>query len=90
MTPEQPIIEMKNLGPKMAAWLGELRIHTRGDLEQVGAVMAYKMLQHHRPGMTVLALFALHGALQDRHWSSLSPDEKAQLKAEASGTLHIG
>ncbi|MEM1096386.1 MAG: TfoX/Sxy family protein [Bacteroidota bacterium] len=90
MTPEQSVIEMKNLGSKMAAWLGALHIHTRGDLERVGAVLAYKMLRHHRPGVTVLALYALHGALQDRHWNSLSAGEKAQLKAQASGTLHVG
>ncbi|GAB5521682.1 MAG: hypothetical protein RhofKO_39330 [Rhodothermales bacterium] len=90
MKADQSIGEMKNLGPKMAAWLAEAQIYTRGDLERIGAVMAYKILQHHHPKVSILALYSMYAALEDRHWNSLSLEEKARLKAEADDTLDVG
>ena len=55
---------LKNIGPKTAAWLHDTGIHTRADLEAMGAVMAWKILKHQRPEqVTILLLYALDGAL---------------------------
>ena len=40
--------------------------------------------------MNRLLLYALAGALQDRHWNSFSAEEKAAISAETDGHLGVG
>lgn len=81
---------LKNIGPKSAAWLHDIGIHTRADLEAMGAVMAWKILKHQRPGqVTILLLYALDGALSGKHWNALGPERKAALKREADTRLDV-
>ena len=81
---------LKNIGPKTAAWLHDTGIHTRADLEAMGAVMAYKILKHQKPKqVTILLLYALDGALSGKHWNVLGPERKAALKREADTRLHV-
>lgn len=81
---------LKNLGPTSAAWLNDIGIHTRDDLERMGAVLAYKIVRHRRKrDANVLLLYALEGALRDIPWTDLSPADKARLKAEAAEPLDI-
>ena len=79
----QPVESLKNLGPASTRWLKEIDIHTREDLEGLGPVMRYKILKHRFPGVNLLMLYALYGALHDVHWNSLSPETKAALRREA-------
>ncbi len=91
LTASTPVHELKNLGPVSVGWLHELGCHTRADLEALGAVMAYKILKHHHPrDVNRNLLYALHGALTDTHWTSISPDVKAALRAEADTPMTIG
>lgn len=91
--PFRPMMEvehLKNIGPTTAQWLHDAGIHTKADLEEIGAVMAYKVLQHHQPQkVNVLLLYALQGALMEVHWNGLPPDLKARLKREAQGRLKV-
>ena len=81
---------LKNIGPKSAAWLQDIGIHTRDDLEAMGAVMAYKILKHQRPGqVTILLLYALDGALSGKHWNALGPERKEALKRAADTRLNV-
>ena len=82
---------LPNLGPASDRMLAEVGIRTADDLRQTGAAMAYRMVTH-RFGMRVnrLLLYALAGALADRHWNSFSSGEKATLDAEAAGVLDVG
>lgn len=82
---------LKNIGPASAEWLHEAGIHTKADLEEVGAVMAYKVLQHQHPQrVNMLLLYALQGALLDVHWNALPPEMKDQLKQDAREPLTVG
>ncbi len=82
--------DLKNIGATSAQWLHDAGIHTRADLEEVGAVMAYKMIQHQRPQkVNVLLLYALQGALMDMHWNALPPSLKEQLKRDAKEPLTV-
>ena len=82
--------KLKNIGPKTAAWLHDIGIHTGDDLEAMGAVMACKILKHQRPGqVTILLLYALDGALSGKHWNALDPERKAALKRAADTRLDV-
>ncbi|MFQ5570397.1 MAG: TfoX/Sxy family protein [Rhodothermales bacterium] len=82
--------KLKNIGPTMTEWLHEIGIHTKADLEDLGAAMAYKMLKHRRPkDVNILALYALQGAIMDVHWNALPPEVKDRLKRDAQEPLHV-
>ena len=82
--------DLKNIGETTAQWLHDVGIHTRADLEEMGAVIAYKVIQHQRPQkVNVLLLYALKAALMDVHWNALSPTIKEQLKRNAKEPLRV-
>ena len=71
--------------------LAAVGIETAAEVRRLGAPFVYRVLRH-RFGARVnrVSLWALAGALQDRHWTHFSPDEKAALDAEAAGDLDVG
>ena len=81
--------QLKNIGETSGRWLHEAGIHTRADLEEIGAVMAYKVIQHQRPGVNIMLLYALQAALMDIHWNALPPDLKEQLRQDAKAPLTV-
>ncbi len=81
-----PVAQMRNLGPRTAHLLAPLGIHTRGELERAGVVMAYRMIRH-RWGPRAInrsGLWALWGALHDVDWRALPDEVKAELTAETA------
>lgn len=84
------VAQLKNIGETTARWLHDAGIHTRADLDAIGAAMAYKVLQHQHPQkVNIMLLYALQGALLDVHWNGLPPDVKAQLKRDAQEPLTV-
>ncbi|MEM1271953.1 MAG: TfoX/Sxy family protein [Bacteroidota bacterium] len=77
-----PISTLRNLGPRSARMLEGVGIHTRADLEQFGPALAYAMVRDAGYGPGKNLLWAIAGALQDRHWLDLSSEEKADLLAQ--------
>jgi DNA transformation protein len=88
--PVDPLAALPNLGPKSAEMLRAVGVTSPDELRRVGASMAYHILRHRFPGVDVLFLYALEGAIAGRHWNSFSAGEKARLKAEADGDLEVG
>ncbi len=77
---------LRNLGPATARRLAELGIADEGGLRQLGAVAAYRRLKFAYPRETTLvALYALHGALTETHWNALPAEVKRQLREAAAG-----
>jgi DNA transformation protein len=83
---------LKNLGPTTARMLREAGIETPEALREVGAPLAYRILRHRfgKARVNALYLFAMEGALQNRHWNSFTPGEKAALRDAAAGDLEAG
>jgi DNA transformation protein len=79
------IQQLRNLGPRCAAWLAEIGIHDEDDLRSVGAAVAYRELvmrgivRPHR-----MLLYALGGALLDVDCLKLPRQIKRALTEEAS------
>ena len=74
------ISKMRNLGSKSEAMLAQIGVHSSVDLEHVGAIEAYKQLQAAGVKVSLLMLYAMHGALTNQAWELLPPDEKQALK----------
>ena len=80
----RPVSALKGIGPKTAAWLAEVGIGTVAELRAVGAAAAYRRLKHRDPkGVSLNALWALHGALEGIPWTQLDAAAKARLLEEA-------
>ncbi len=76
-----PVENLKNLGGTSAAWLREIGVHSRSDLEAIGAAQAYRLVKQKFPAISPEFLWALAAALNDRPLSELSAEEKARLRA---------
>jgi DNA transformation protein len=78
--------KIRNLGPKTQTLLAAIGIHTRQDLQALGAVEVYRRLKAAFPERVSLnALYSLEAALVDLDWRDLPPGRKAELRAEIGG-----
>ena len=71
-----------NLGPKSSAWLVAAGLHTRADLERVGTIEACRRMRQRGFPVSLLAAYAIEGALMGCHWNALPLEFKQHLRAE--------
>ena len=74
------IAALRGLGPVCARWLAGIGITTAAELRRVGAVEAFGRItarEGGRPNRNLL--YALYAALEDKHWTAVTADEKARL-----------
>lgn len=73
--------ELRNLGEVTERWLVETGIPDVATLERLGPLEAYRRLKAARPSqVSLLALWALTGALLELDWRELPADMKQQLR----------
>ncbi|MBV1787505.1 TfoX/Sxy family protein [Marinobacterium sp. D7] len=90
MTKKPRLRDLNGLGPKSEAWLCEVGIDTPERLRETGAVAAFVKLQQEcsvKPSMNFL--YALVGALEDRHWTAIARTEKGRLLTELDGYCEL-
>ena len=78
--------KMKGLGPKSEKCLNEVGIITKNDLEKIGAVKAFIKLKNEcsiKPSLNFL--YALVGAVENKHWADIAKTEKSRLLMELEG-----
>lgn len=78
--------DLKGLGPKSERCLKEIGICTSEDLRSIGAVRAFMKLQKEcstKPSLNFL--YAMAGALEDKHWADIAKSEKGRLLIELDG-----
>ena len=63
---DTPVIDLMNIGKKIAARLNEVDVYTKNDLQKIGAVTAHQRIKAVYPGET--------------HWNDLPEQRKAELK----------
>ncbi len=80
---------MRNVGPKSAAWLRQVGLRTRDDLESAGAVDAFMRVKRagFKPSMNLL--YALEGALRDCHWQEVPHARREELVAAAEAAIAL-
>lgn len=81
--------KLRNVGPKSAAWLRQVGLRTRADLEAAGTVDAFMRVKRagFKPSMNLL--YALEGALLDCHWQEVPHARREQLVAEAEAAIAL-
>lgn len=77
------IEKLRNIGPRSAKWLIAVGITTKKDLEELGAVNAFRLMRNHGYNVTPVMLYALQGALMDVNWNRLPGKMKDDLRARA-------
>ena len=78
-----PVENLRNLGSTSAQWLREIGVHTRDDLQQMGPVIAYRLVKRRQPSANLNLLWAMAAALADQDWRELSPQDKERLRQRA-------
>lgn len=81
--------KLRNVGPKSAAWLRQVGLRTRADLEAAGTVDAFMRVKRagFKPSMNLL--YALEGALRDCHWQEVPQARREELVAAAEAAIAL-
>ncbi|WP_229753643.1 TfoX/Sxy family DNA transformation protein [Amphritea balenae] len=78
-----PLAALPGLGPKSAQWLAQVGIITEQQLRKLGPVRAFLLLERGcsvKPSLNFL--YAMVGALEERHWQDVALHDKARLLME--------
>jgi DNA transformation protein and related proteins len=74
--------DLPNLGSTSAGWLHDVGIESYDDLERLGSVQAFLLVDASREGVSLNLLYALEGALRDVRWDRLPPQVRADLRRQ--------
>ena len=80
-----PLKGLKNLGPTIIQRLNEVGIHSKGDLERIGAVAGHRRIRERHPEKTIPVcyyLYSLEGAIRGVHWNDLPRKVKEELLSQ--------
>jgi DNA transformation protein and related proteins len=78
--PDKKLSDLKNIGTKSEVLLNQVGIITVADLDEVGAVGAWKRVRDIEPSASLVGVYALQGALMNIHWNALPQDIKDDLR----------
>lgn len=79
--------KMRNIGPKSAAWLRQVGLRTRADLEAAGALEAFMRVKRAGFKPSLNLLYALEGALLDCHWQEVPEQRRSELVQAAEAAI---
>jgi len=78
--------DLKGLGPKSEQCLIDIGINTPEELAKFGAVRTFIKLRDNSDAKPSLNfLYALVGALENKHWAKIAKEEKGRLLIELDG-----
>jgi len=80
------VSKLQGLGEKSAKCLNKIGIYKRSDLEKTGVVNAFMALKEEgsiKPSLNFL--YAMVGALENKHWAKIEKEEKGRLLMELEG-----
>ena len=79
--------KLRNIGPKSAAWLRQVGLHSLQDLRDAGPVGAYMKVRRAGFKPSLNLLYALEGALLDCHWQEVPDARRQALVADAEAAI---
>lgn len=75
------IAQLPNLGPVTERWLKTIGVHSRRDLEALGAINVYRLLKGHGYAVSLNLVYAIEATLRDTRWDRLPVTVRNRLKA---------
>jgi hypothetical protein len=81
--------KVRNIGPKSAAWLRQVGVHSPEQLAELGAVGTFIKIKRAGFKPSLNLLYALEGALRDCHWQEIPEARRSELilAADAASAL---
>jgi DNA transformation protein and related proteins len=79
----EPIENLRNVGPASTAWLREVGIATISELERIGPAAAYRLVKQKQSAVGLNFLWALAAGLLDQDWRELPEEQKEKLRRAA-------
>ena len=79
--------ELRNIGPKSAAWLRQVGLRTAEDLRAVGSLDAFIRVKRAGFKPSLNLLYALEGALLDCHWQEIPAERRSELLVAAEAAI---
>ena len=77
------LTKLKAFGPKSTEWLNSIGIYSTADVERIGVAEVYRRLKAANPHkVTLNMLYGLHAAVLGIPWQAVTPEMKAELRAE--------
>lgn len=74
--------DLRNFGPKSQQVMAQAGIHTIAQLRELGTVRAYVLIKRSWKGASLNLLWAIEGALTDRHWQDVAKNDRLRLLME--------
>ena len=74
-----PLTGMRNLGSRTTQWLASIGITTPSRVRRVGPIAAYVRLKRAHRGVSLNALYALVGAVENLHWTEVRRTRRLDL-----------
>ncbi len=81
--PDPVVIELaalKNLGEKTALWLVDAGVRSRSEMAKLGAIEVCKRMLLAGHPVSLVAAYAIEGALTDTHWNQIPPQKKLEVQ----------
>ncbi|HVJ39028.1 MAG TPA: TfoX/Sxy family protein [Stenotrophomonas sp.] len=75
-------VQLRNIGPKSAAWLRQVGLRSEEDLRAAGAVGAFLKVRRAGFKPSLNLLYSLEGALVGSHWQDIPEARRLQLLQE--------
>jgi DNA transformation protein len=75
-------VQLRNIGPKSAAWLRQVGLRSEEDLRAAGAVGAFLKVRRAGFKPSLNLLYSLEGALVGSHWQEIPEARRLQLLQE--------
>ena len=81
--------KLRNIGPKSSAWLRQVGLRTRHDLDAIGAVEAFMKVKRAGFKPTLNLLYSIEGALRDCHWQEIPNARRSELVLAADAAIAL-
>lgn len=76
------LADLPNLGEASAAWLAAAGLHTLADIQVLGSIKAFLLVQAAGMKPSLNLLYALEATLHGKHWLEVKREQKTTLLAE--------
>lgn len=76
------LLKLKNIGEVSAKMLSEIDVNSKADIVKLGPATIYHILKAQGYYVNPMVVYALYGAVHNKHYNDLTKEEKASLKKE--------